>query len=73
MSCPSCGKALSAPENAVGKKAKCPACGQIMIVPEAVQDAEEIGSPLPPPSTPLATRSQHSPRSIFCPNRLSTH
>jgi len=44
MNCPSCGKTLSAPESAVGKKAKCPACGTLMIVPEAVLEAEEIGA-----------------------------
>ncbi len=54
MNCPSCGKALTAPETAVGKKAKCPTCGQIMIVPEAVRDAEELGAPLPPPSAPFS-------------------
>lgn len=53
MRCPTCDKVLSAPESAVGKKAKCPACGTLMVVPETteqpavdeIQDAEEIGSP----------------------------
>jgi predicted RNA-binding Zn-ribbon protein involved in translation (DUF1610 family) len=49
MNCPSCAKALTAPENAAGKKAKCPACGQIMIVPEVVFAAEEFGDPGPEP------------------------
>ena len=39
MSCPSCGKTLSAPDSAAGKRAKCPSCGQIMIVPGAAQQA----------------------------------
>jgi predicted RNA-binding Zn-ribbon protein involved in translation (DUF1610 family) len=52
MNCPSCGKNLSAPDTAAGKKAKCPSCGQIMIVPEVVHEAEEFGSPEPQPSTP---------------------
>ncbi len=47
MNCPSCGKNLSAPDTAAGKKAKCPACGQIMIVPEIVQEAEEFGAAAP--------------------------
>ena len=47
MSCPSCGKTLSAPDNAAGKKAKCPGCGQIMTVPEAVVAAEDIHAPEP--------------------------
>ena len=54
MNCPSCGKNLSAPDTAAGKKAKCPACGQIMVVPEVVHDAEEFGSPPPQPSTPYS-------------------
>jgi predicted RNA-binding Zn-ribbon protein involved in translation (DUF1610 family) len=43
MSCPSCGKTLSAPDTAAGKKAKCPACGQVMIVPATAA---------PPPQEP---------------------
>jgi len=44
MNCPSCGKKLSAPESAVGKKAKCPACGTLMVVPKAVLEAEVISA-----------------------------
>ena len=54
MSCPSCGKNLSAPDSSSGKRAKCPACGQIMVVPEAVHDAEEFGAPASEPSTPFS-------------------
>ena len=43
MNCPSCGKTLSAPDNAAGKNAKCPACGNLMIVPTGVVEAEVIG------------------------------
>ena len=43
MNCPSCGKTLSAPDAAAGKKAKCPACGQVMTVPEVVHEAEPVG------------------------------
>ena len=57
MNCPSCGKNLSAPDTAAGKKAKCPACGQIMIVPETVHEAEEFGAPTPEPSTPSSPQS----------------
>jgi predicted RNA-binding Zn-ribbon protein involved in translation (DUF1610 family) len=42
MTCASCGKTLSAPDTAAGKKAKCPSCGQIMLVPEAVHEAEDV-------------------------------
>ena len=42
MNCPSCGKALSAPDASSGKKAKCPDCGQLMVVPEAVHEAESV-------------------------------
>jgi predicted RNA-binding Zn-ribbon protein involved in translation (DUF1610 family) len=42
MKCPSCGKILSAPDTAAGKRAKCPACAAVMIVPEVVREAEEI-------------------------------
>ena len=51
MNCPSCGKTLSAPDTATGKKAKCPSCGQVMIVPEAVQEAEDIYAAAPEPFT----------------------
>lgn len=43
MTCPSCGKLLSAPEAATGKRAKCPTCGQIMIVPAPTLQAEPLG------------------------------
>ncbi len=54
MNCPSCGKTLTAPDTAAGKKAKCPACAAMMTVPTGVFDAEEIGpgSPEPAPSPP---------------------
>ena len=61
MNCPSCGKTLSAPETAAGKKAKCPSCGQVMIVPEVVHDAEDLYAPAPEPapgpSAPLGSES----------------
>jgi len=61
MSCPSCGKTLSAPDGAAGKRAKCPACGQIMIVPEVVRDAEEFSAPSPQPSTPFSPQPSAGP------------
>ena len=42
--CSSCGKALTAPDAAAGKRAKCPACATVMPIPERVFDAEEIGA-----------------------------
>src|SRR5262245_16044483 len=59
MSCPSCGKTLSAPDSAAGKKAKCPACGQVMIVPSEGIAGEMPSFPPPPPST-LAPRAERS-------------
>jgi predicted RNA-binding Zn-ribbon protein involved in translation (DUF1610 family) len=50
MSCPSCGKTLSAPDSAAGKKAKCPSCSQIMIVPAAAQQSGDFGAPPPQPA-----------------------
>jgi predicted RNA-binding Zn-ribbon protein involved in translation (DUF1610 family) len=55
MSCPSCGKTLSAPDSAAGKQAKCPSCGQIMIVPDA-SHAGDFDAPLPS-SAPGDTQS----------------
>ena len=43
MTCPSCSKPLTAPESAVGRRAKCPGCAQVMIVPDVVFDAEMAG------------------------------
>lgn len=40
VACPSCGKTLTAPDNAAGKKAKCPSCGSLMMLPQPVRDAE---------------------------------
>ncbi|MBN1589112.1 MAG: hypothetical protein JW888_06335 [Pirellulales bacterium] len=39
--CPKCGKKLSAPDAAAGKRAKCPHCGQVMQLPE-------LPKPVPP-------------------------
>ncbi len=61
MNCPSCGKTLSAPDTAAGKKAKCPSCGQIMVVPEVVHDAEDIYAPAPEPSTPFSPHPSAGP------------
>ncbi len=60
MSCPSCGKNLSAPDSSSGKKAKCPACGQIMIVPDVRQNAEETAEPAQPP-TPFGPEPATAP------------
>ena len=43
VNCPSCGKTLSAPDTATGKKAKCPGCGQILTIPQVVHEAEAVG------------------------------
>ncbi len=71
VNCALCGKTLSAPDSAAGKKAKCPGCGQIVTVPgvaavtapkvvhvaEAVHVAATAApSPLPPQTpTPAAS------------------
>ena len=36
----SCGKTLTAPDAAAGKRAKCPGCGQVITIPAPVQEAE---------------------------------
>lgn len=60
-----CGRRISAPETAVGRKGRCPACGQAMVVPArsevapatpAVPAAPAAPPPLPatPPALPTA-------------------
>jgi len=34
VSCPSCRKALKAPDKAAGRKVKCPGCGTTLVIPE---------------------------------------
>jgi predicted RNA-binding Zn-ribbon protein involved in translation (DUF1610 family) len=60
MTCPSCGKLLSAPEAAVGKRAKCPECAQIMIVPDAVFEAELVGDHSFHSASPFADLSPYA-------------
>jgi len=77
MSCPSCGKTLSAPDTAVGKKAKCPVCGIVMIVPTDVFEAEELGITSLDPAPQeynvmndiLATGPAQSPASAAAPGQ----
>lgn len=54
VECDKCGKALKAPDSAIGKKAKCPACGTILIVqkPLEVIDDDELPRSAPPPPPP---------------------
>jgi predicted RNA-binding Zn-ribbon protein involved in translation (DUF1610 family) len=59
MSCPSCGKTLSAPDAAAGKKAKCPACSQVMIVPGVGTGTEMSSSP--PDDHPAADHASTAP------------
>jgi predicted RNA-binding Zn-ribbon protein involved in translation (DUF1610 family) len=40
----SCGKTLTAPDAAAGKRAKCPGCGQVITVPAPIQEAELLGA-----------------------------
>jgi predicted RNA-binding Zn-ribbon protein involved in translation (DUF1610 family) len=57
VSC-SCGKTLTAPDTAAGKKAKCPSCGQVIVVPAAVQETEPVGiAAAGPPGVPPAQTS----------------
>ena len=53
MSCPACSKTLTAPETAIGKRARCPGCGQIMIVPATVPAEEFAHSPRKSVQRPL--------------------
>ena len=43
--CPSCGKAVSAPDDRAGRKAKCPACDTHMIVPQAPPTVQAVTRP----------------------------
>lgn len=52
ITCPSCHKALKAPDALAGKTAKCPACGTLIAVPnpaEEILDAE-VAEPAPGPA-----------------------
>jgi predicted RNA-binding Zn-ribbon protein involved in translation (DUF1610 family) len=42
INCPSCGKLLSVPESAAGRRAQCPGCGTTFTVPHTVADAEPV-------------------------------
>jgi DNA-directed RNA polymerase subunit RPC12/RpoP len=53
FSCPSCQKALKAPEEGAGRKISCPNCGQRLLIPSPpsppvhAQDKTILGAPLP--------------------------
>jgi predicted RNA-binding Zn-ribbon protein involved in translation (DUF1610 family) len=64
-SCQSCGKTLSAPDAAAGKKAKCPACGQIMTIPNAAE--EDTYAPAPDSPNPYASPAPEVPDRRPCP------
>lgn len=56
VACPSCRKALKAPDNAAGRKVKCPGCGTALAIP-APQTAAPFGDlsvPTPPTPRPRA-------------------
>jgi len=61
MTCPACGKTLSAPDTAAGKKAKCPSCREIILVPEAVQESQGFYPSAPQPSAPSAPPAPPAP------------
>lgn len=45
LTCGQCGRTLSVPDAAAGKRARCPICDNIVPIPAAdVRDAEEIGA-----------------------------
>lgn len=54
FACPTCQKALKAPDNGVGRKVSCPRCGQWLLVPPPVQLLNQtvLGQPMPDPATP---------------------
>lgn len=59
-----CGKQLSAPDAAAGKKAKCPGCGQILLVPAATG----LAAP-PAPAVPvLAEAAPAAEQKQACPH-----
>ncbi len=46
--CSECGKRLSGPDSAAGRKVKCPKCGHVARFPEAAGDAAEPQAAAPP-------------------------
>ena len=53
VACPSCRKALKAPDNAVGRKVKCPGCGTALTIPIPQNAPAPFESlPVPTPATP---------------------
>jgi len=61
MSCPTCGKTLSAPDSSAGKRAKCPQCDQIMIIPAVAQDSETFAAPTAQQPPPLDSQPASGP------------
>lgn len=61
--CPSCGKSLGLPLNAVGRKARCPACEHVFVVEENPPEPLEVVEEAPPSDeeAPAAGR----PSSLF--------
>lgn len=57
VACPSCRKALKAPDNAAGRKVKCPGCGSVLIIPAPQMPAapfEDLSVPTPATPRPRA-------------------
>jgi len=65
VACPSCRKALKAPDNAAGRKVKCPGCGSALIIPAPQMPAAPFEDlPVPTPATPT-TRAKTPNRIIL--------
>jgi predicted RNA-binding Zn-ribbon protein involved in translation (DUF1610 family) len=71
IKCPSCGKTLTAPDEAVGRRAKCPACGNAVLVPaqpaKPAPSADEIGLADLPDERVKARIPAPPPRSVEQP------
>lgn len=52
FSCPTCRKALKAPDHGAGQKVHCPRCGQRVLIPPPieVQNRTVLGEPMPAPA-----------------------
>lgn len=65
VACPSCRKALKAPDNAAGRKVKCPKCGTVLIIPAPQQIAAPFEDLSPPAPTMPPSPARRSNRAVL--------
>src|SRR5262249_22980696 len=71
LTCPHCGKGISAPESAAGKRAKCPGCQGLMSIPADATDNKGYSDievleegPARPRTSPVTTTPRRSVEDI---------